>query len=676
MASPQPACAYFPLVPGAKTPMIPAWQVVVPGQYQAVGSYGEALTAHDLVLDADPRNYPPGRDVLGEILAKWPDILPTRTVRTPSGGIHVYTTKDPSIDLRKIQPAYPGVDFLSKGHYAVGPGSQTIAGVYKLEIDAERRQAPQSFIASLERAATASVNGSTVSLDNREPFLAMVKIADPPVKGSRGITSYKLAAKGYDLALPLEEVYAILRDWWNPRGLPPQTDSELFTQCERAYKYAKNAFGSNTAAAKFTPDMAVVPIMIKPAPEKVTPLQEFKDDKLLAKLIPGEFSTDKHGNVLKTEANTVCALVTHSDWKGRFKFNQFAHEREIHGRMPWKRDGDVSIDKQEYAAISLWFSKVMGLEIAAATIKNAVYSACAQNVYHPVKDYFNSIQWDGIPRLDTMLRDTLGCEDTPLSRAQSKCTMMGIVKRVYEPGCKYDQVLVLEGPQGIKKSTWIKTLARQWYSSGALTRGDKDSFQNLRGRLVVELPEINATLSLQDFNWLKGVISDSSDTYRASYGETSKTIPRESVFIGTINQTVGHGYLKDEENRRFWPVLAKRINIELLERNLDQYYAEAVHRYRAGEECFISDPALIKAAKRDQDARKERDPIQEMVEDWCSKRETFKKLELLYALGYDGKIKQTDDRRINKVLRNLGWYFNAGINLWQRELEIDWTGLI
>lgn len=254
----------FPLIPGSKEPAIPAWQFTVSGQYQVAGNYGIALPSEILVLDADPRNYPEGRDVLGEILAKWQDILPTRVVRTPSGGLHVYTTKDPSIELRKQQSAYPGVDFLSKGHYVVGPGSQTIKGLYKLEIDQAITPLPQSFIASLERGATASVNGSEVSLDNLLPFTEMMKIADPPVKGSRGITSYKLACKGYDLALPLDSVYAVLRDWWNPRGLPPQTDSELFTQCERAYKYAKNAYGCETAAAKFTPDMAAPPVMMTP----------------------------------------------------------------------------------------------------------------------------------------------------------------------------------------------------------------------------------------------------------------------------------------------------------------------------------------------------------------------------------------------------------------------------
>lgn len=260
--------AYFPLRPGTKEPMVMAWQVVVPGQYQAVGSYGEALTADDLILDADPRNYPPGRDVLGEILAKWPDIQPTRTIKTPSGGYHVRTKKPPELALRKEQIDYPGVDFLSKGHYVVGPGTTTVAtknssaGTYVVEVDAPIKACPLSFLDSLQKAADASVNGADINLANTQPFIDSMKVADPPVQGSRGINAYKHACRGRDLALPLETVYAALRDWWNPRGMPPETDAVIYQQCERAYKYAKNALGSNTAEAKFTPDMAVAPVMM------------------------------------------------------------------------------------------------------------------------------------------------------------------------------------------------------------------------------------------------------------------------------------------------------------------------------------------------------------------------------------------------------------------------------
>lgn len=312
----------FPLIPGSKEPAIPAWQFTVSGQYQVAGNYGIALPAEILVLDADPRNYPEGRDVLGEIFEKWPAILPTRVVRTPSGGVHVYTTKDPSIELRKHQSAYPGVDFLSKGHYVVGPGSQTIKGLYKLEIDQAITPIAQSFIDSLERAATASVNGSKVSLDNLSPFTEMMKIADPPVKGSRGITSYKLACKGFDLALPLDSVYTVLRDWWNPRGLPPQTDSELFTQCERAYKYAKNAYGCETAAAKFTPDMAAPPVMIKPAIEPPASRQK----ELIV------------GGPLYSRTDAGNALLFYTNFKNEIRWNKESKTWRVWDGKRWKVD--------------------------------------------------------------------------------------------------------------------------------------------------------------------------------------------------------------------------------------------------------------------------------------------------------------------------------------------------
>jgi len=660
MQTAQHVGAYFPLRPGTKEPMVMAWQVVVPGQYQAVGSYGEALTADDLILDADPRNYPPGRDVLGEILAKWPEIQPTKTIKTPSGGYHVRTKKPPELALRKHQAEYPGVDFLSVGHYVVGPGSTTIAGTYVVEVDAPIKACPLSFLESLQKAADASVNGADINLANTQPFIDSMKVADPPVQGSRGINAYKHACRGRDLALPLETVYAALRDWWNPRGMPPETDAVIYQQCERAYKYAKNALGSNTAEAKFTPDMAVAPVMLK-APEKVTPLQDFKDDKLMAKLIPTEYQTDKNGNPTNTLANVMCALAYHSDWKGRFAFNQFTGNEELRGSFSWKKAGDMSIDKMDIAHIKAWFSTVVGLEVANITVLDAVCAVAAQNSYHPVLDYFNSHVWDGVPRLDTFFRDTLGVEDTPLNRAISKCTVMGLVKRIHEPGCKYDQVVILEGRQGIYKSAWIKAFGDPWTSASELNRGDKDSYQNLKGRAVVELPEINSTFTKVDFAWLKGIITNATDVYRASFGRVSKAVPRESIFLGSINASVKgwDKYLKDEENRRFWPIECGRINLELTRKIRDQVFAEAVHRYKAGELVYITDPVLLAAAKVEQDKRKEQNPLVDLIAGWCATRtEPFTLADIAYAHGYDARTWKTYEAiKMRKALGDLGYSY-------------------
>lgn len=256
--------AVFPLVPGTKKPMVSAWQVVVPGQYQAAGNYGIALPPSILVLDADPRNYPPGRDVLTELLEKVPGIIPTRVVKTPSGGWHVYTEKPADVAVRKHQAGWPGIDFLSKGCYAVGPGTATTNGVYTVEQDRPIAKIPMEFFNSLERAAEPITEGAGVSLANLERFRTMCQTFDPPVKGSRGSWALKHAYVGRDLALPLEAVYAELRDWWNPRGLPPETDAVIYEQCEKAYRYPKNAFGCATPEARFTPDMAAPFVVMTP----------------------------------------------------------------------------------------------------------------------------------------------------------------------------------------------------------------------------------------------------------------------------------------------------------------------------------------------------------------------------------------------------------------------------
>lgn len=247
----------FPLIPGTKLPAISAWRVVTPGAYQPVGSYGVALAASALVIDADPRNYPPGRDSLVELLQAYPVLRETFAVKTPRGGYHLYLTKPEGIKLKKHQAAYPGIDWISEGGFVCGPGHRTsngkdtVDGVYEPLNNYAIQPAPEALLLSLEPPATAD----TASLDDvtymyAGQFQNLCEVETPAVKGSRGISAYKVACKGRDLGLPKEESYRIMRDYYNPRSEPPLSDYELLTQVDHAYTYARNGLGSATPEAK------------------------------------------------------------------------------------------------------------------------------------------------------------------------------------------------------------------------------------------------------------------------------------------------------------------------------------------------------------------------------------------------------------------------------------------
>lgn len=269
--------ACFPLISGTKEPAIPAWRVVAPGTHPAAGSYAIALAASALVIDADPRNYPEGRDVLGELLTAYKTLTKTFIVRTPRGGYHLYLTKPEGLNLRKHQSQFPGIDFLSAGQYVCGPGHRTIetknsaAGVYEIWQDAPIQPAPEELLAVLETADFAVAATSEITFLYAPKFETECSIEPHSVKGNRGISAYRLACRGRDCGLPDSETYRIMRDFYNPRCEPPLTDSELFTQVEHAYRYAKNGFGSATPEAKLS---GLEPPPPEPG-DKVAPTDDF-----------------------------------------------------------------------------------------------------------------------------------------------------------------------------------------------------------------------------------------------------------------------------------------------------------------------------------------------------------------------------------------------------------------
>ncbi len=250
---------FFPLVPGGKTPAIREWRKTLPGVYPATSSYGIALTDSDLVLDFDPRNYPEGRDMLQEFLAKFPQLDKTRVVKTPRGGVHIYFRKPAGINVKKEQAAWPGVDFLSAGHYVVGPGSMTVKGpktvdgTYELYYDMPPIEAPAELLSSLDAPSESGTTGSDEpSLLMLHKFMAECETCQPAIEGQHGDgTTYRLACKGRDFGLPLDVVFEAMRDVFNPRCVPPWNEGELRQKVENAYTYAKNAPGSDTPEAKF-----------------------------------------------------------------------------------------------------------------------------------------------------------------------------------------------------------------------------------------------------------------------------------------------------------------------------------------------------------------------------------------------------------------------------------------
>lgn len=671
----EPEFIYFPLVPGTKRPAIPKWQLTRKGQYKPEGDYAIALEPNILVLDFDPRNYPLGRNLFSEFFSRFAHIK-TRVIETPRGGYHVYFYKPPSVKVRKSQPNYPGIDFLSEKHFVCGPGTHTFAsdtsaeGVYKSLGNGLIAEFPRELLAELVAPTEADEKAELEQavLTCESDFIVTCQTYPPAIQGQRGNeTTFKLASIGFEYGLPEVLVYQHMRDHYNPNCVPQWDEPELYTIVKNAAKYMSNAKGGRTPESRFSAAIAD-----DPPPSKVVSMFEYKAKSIMDTIHPAEPVLDKKGNLVDVLSNVVLVLNQQAEWRDMFAYNEFSNELELTRIPPWRPPGSgKTLESMDIYNLQAWFSGKQ-MELPEAKIWAAL-NVCARR-YHPVRQYLEKLKWDGIPRLDKILIDTVSADDTPLNRQIGKNLIIGAVKRVFEPGCQLDTVVILEGVQGTYKSSWVRVLGGEWYSASELIRGDKDTFQNLRGRWFVELPEINSTFTKHDFNWLKGVITSASDVYRPSYGRTSVCIQRQSVFVGTINPAANATYLKDEENRRYLPVKTGVINLSYLREMRDQYFAEAVERYKRGEECWISDNTILAAARKEQEARREKDPLVDILRDWVKGRTETKLTEVYAALGYGTKVKPYDAQRVGSALKDLGYTFNrtfGGGGIWQRELSIE-----
>jgi predicted P-loop ATPase len=224
----------------------------------------------------------------------------------------------------------------------------------------------------------------------------------------------------------------------------------------------------------------------------------------------------------------------------------------------------------------------------------------SQNSYHPVRDYLRGLVLDGAPRLDTLLCDYLGAEDSELIRAMTRKHFTAAVARVMVPGCKYDYVLTLIGPEGLGKSSLIRYMGKdEWFDDSLTSIEGKDGMEQIRGKWLVEFGELtNYKKSTSEA--YKAFISKQEDSYRPAYGRKTEVYPRQCVFFATTNEKA---FLKgDTGNRRFWTVecgldLPTKDIWDDLPGEVDQIWAEAVRRWRDREPLYLSHELQLLAAQ-------------------------------------------------------------------------------
>ena len=302
-----------------------------------------------------------------------------------------------------------------------------------------------------------------------------------------------------------------------------------------------------------------------------------------------KLTKDGNGRYEKTINNAVIVLENDPLLKGKIVTDEFASCGMVLGRVPWdQRDEKRRWTDVDDAGFYRYVEVFYGLT-GREKLDHALMIVSAQNKINDVRHYLQELKWDGKPRVDTLLSDYLGADDTPYTRAVMRKSLCAAVARAVIGGVKYDYMPIFTGPQGIGKSTFLAILGKQWFSDSLTTFEGKEAAELIQGTWINEVGELSA-FTKQETQVIKQFLSKTEDIYRAAYGRRTDKYLRRCVFFGTSNDSE---FLKDMTgNRRFWPVdvgvnPAKRSVWKELPQEVDQIWAEAYVYWAAGEELYM-----------------------------------------------------------------------------------------
>jgi putative DNA primase/helicase len=369
----------------------------------------------------------------------------------------------------------------------------------------------------------------------------------------------------------------------------------------------------------------------------------------------------EEGKKKATYKNALNFFKTDETLYGLFAHNEFSKRIELLKKPIWETsfngmknhsDNDVMQIKQ--------YLTTKDFQCPTLTIREAIQTIAFNNRYNPVKEYLNSLKWDGVKRVENFFHEYMGSEDTEYSKFLGKLFFSAAVKRVYHPGCEYHYMIILEGKQGVGKSFALKAIGGDWFGEVPLMDRNTDTIDKMQGLWIIEVPELEV-FKKKEVESLKNFLTNSIDRARLAYGHTTEEFPRQSIFVGTINPSE-LGYLRDTTgNRRFLPIsVGDNIDIQAIKLTRDQFFAEAIKLVKDGFEIYVPREMDDEMAKQ-QSNRLCVDAWESIIVEYlndfvpANKELTSMNIWMDVLKGDPSRLGRSDQMRIVNVLKKFGY---------------------
>lgn len=654
------ACHRIDCPTPGKHPVLSEWQKRASSDLNRVrdmfgehrGNIGLMMDRELVCLDADGET---GIATLQEL-----DLPPTLTARTGSGGEHrVFAiAKHQSADeITNRAKRLPGLDLRTReGQIVAAPSIHHSGNRYQWIVRIPPAVLPDAVYEKIRKPRHAEVvpisSAPSRIVERARAYLAKIASA---VSGNGGHAQTFAAARAVfgfvAIGLSESDAWSLLNEY-NGRCDPPWSERELRHKFNEARKADRIPIIEDRQEQPWQP--AADPADLGSGAAPTTSPDAWKAE-LIHEISRGKERLAKHLE------NAIVIVRYHPKWQGKVRLDRHSGRITVTD-PPWHASDRSDTAATEWtdddsARLSAWIKREFHIDMSIDNCDRAVTVASQSNSFHPVRDYFDSLTWDQSPRLNTAAHVYFGAEQSDYVALVVRWWMIAAVARTYEPGCKVDNVLILEGAQGLKKSLALKILASpRWFSDTPIDLQSKDAYLAMAGKLIVELAELES-LRKADAGRAKAFFTSPVDHYRPPYGKRTIEVPRGCVFAGTVNHA---SYLQDTTgNRRYWPIACTRIDADALGRDRDALWAEAAHWYRAGAAWWptsVDEQALCSAA---QEPRAEGDDWESRIENHLRGKmnPTPAVGELLEdALGVKpGDWTRGDQMRVGSILQRLGY---------------------